>query len=154
MKDGRVYFALQFLDRDLLVPVLYPLVFLGFNLDGNDPSLRFFQDFESFAAGIRYSTRSDNDSEYFHVYGPEDGKHIFEYEHALEGLMRCALNRRGIADLDVGTSRRSTGAARRAGQAAITVGYRRNGRSVCSNGEAPVSALGHAYTFITEPDTD
>lgn len=43
MKEGRVYFAVQFLDTDLLVPVLEPFIFIGWNLDGSDADLRFFQ---------------------------------------------------------------------------------------------------------------
>lgn len=100
LKRGRVYFSLQYLDSDLLVPVLQPLIFLGYDLDGDDPRLRFFQDFDSFRAGIRYSKRTEEESTYFEVCGPEDGKHIFEYEQALEQLMSCALRRREQADLD------------------------------------------------------
>jgi hypothetical protein len=99
MQEWRVYFALQFADPDLLVPVLYPLIFLGY-LDSDDPSLRFFQSLDSFIDGVRYSTRTDEQTEFFEVYGPDEGKHIFDYERALEVLMRCALNRRDIVDLD------------------------------------------------------
>jgi hypothetical protein len=98
-QKGRVYFGLHFLDDDFLVPTLQPLIFLGC-LDSDDPSRRFFQDFDSFRAGVRFSTRSDEDSRHFEVYGPDEGNHIFEYEHALEGLMRCALQRRQAIDMD------------------------------------------------------
>jgi hypothetical protein len=100
MKEGRVYFALQFLDKDLLVPVLQPLVFLGYNLDGDDPDLRYFQDFGSFLAGVRFPACEQEGLECFEAYGPDEGKHIFEYHHALEVLMRCALQRHETAELD------------------------------------------------------
>src|ERR1700742_3326780 len=48
MQAGRVYFAVQFLDRDLLVPHLYPLIFLGLDLDGESRNMRYFQDFDSY----------------------------------------------------------------------------------------------------------
>jgi hypothetical protein len=100
MKEGRVYFALQFLDEELLVPVLQPLIFLGYNLDGEDPNLRYFQHFDSFIAGVRYPAPEQEELQCFEAYGPEEGKHIFEYDHALEVLMRCGLSRREIAELD------------------------------------------------------
>lgn len=100
MQPGRVYFALQYQDPDLLVPNVYPLIFLGHDLDGDRRNMRFFQDFDSYRAGLRYESRSEGDRESFQVYGPDEGKHIFDYEHALRSLMRCALTRRDIADVD------------------------------------------------------
>jgi hypothetical protein len=99
MEAGSVYFALQYLDPDLLVPCLYPLIFLGRDLDGANRNMRFFQEFDSYRAGIRYSGRAE-DSAYFQAYGPDEGKHIFDYEHALRSLMRCALVRRETPAID------------------------------------------------------
>ena len=100
MQEGRVYFALQFLDRDGLVPHLYPLFFLGNDLDGDTRNMRFFQDFDSYIAGVRYGGHREEDSACFQVYGPEEGKHIFNFESALKVLMRCALMRRDVTDID------------------------------------------------------
>jgi len=100
MQAGRVYFALQYSDPDLLCPHLYPLIFLGCDLDGNRRNLRFFQDFNSYRAGVRYASHGEEDSGSFHVYGTDDGKHIYAYEQALKLLMRCALIRRDAADID------------------------------------------------------
>lgn len=100
MQEGRVYFALQFLDRDLLVPHLYPLIFLGTDLDGESENLRVFQHFNSYIARARYDTHSEQDSECFQYYGQEEGKHIFDFENALKVLMRCALTRRDVVDID------------------------------------------------------
>lgn len=102
-QPGRVYFALQYVEPDLLVPTLEPLIFLGWNLEGDDPDARFFQSFDSFVAGIRYRSRKEDDWQYFQAYGPNEGKHIFEYERALEALMACALRRREKKDLDNGS---------------------------------------------------
>jgi hypothetical protein len=100
MHVGRVYFALQFSGRGLLVPHLYPLIFLGHDLDSDSTNLRYFQDFDSYLAGVRYGTQGQENSECFQAYGAEEGNHIFDYEHALQALMSCALKRRGIVDLD------------------------------------------------------
>jgi hypothetical protein len=100
MQVGRVYFALQYLGADLLVPHLYPLIFIGVDLDGDRKNMRFFQDFDSYRAGVRYGSHSGEDSVCFHLYGPDEGKHIFDYERAVRSLMRCALDRRDKANVD------------------------------------------------------
>jgi len=100
MEEGRVYFAVQFSERNLLVPRLEPWIFLGQDLDGDSRNKRYFQDFDSYCAGLRYAEQGEADSVCFQVYGPEEGKHIFDYEHALKQLMRCGLRRQGIADID------------------------------------------------------
>jgi hypothetical protein len=100
MQVGRVYFALQFLDRALLVPHLYPLIFLGLDLDGDSRNMLYFQDFDSYRAGVRYGSHGEEESASFHVYQSNAGGHIFDYEHALRLLMRCGLDRRDTVDLD------------------------------------------------------
>lgn len=100
MQVGCIYFALLYSDPDLLVPNLYPLMFLGHDLDGAPRNMRFFQHFDSYRDGVRYGRHAPEESECFEMYGPDAGKHIFDYEHAVQSLMRCALNRRDIADVD------------------------------------------------------
>jgi hypothetical protein len=94
MQQGRIYFALQFLDEHMLIPVLEPLVFLGYDLRHEGNGSRYFQDFESFRADVRFSTVSTENRDHFQVYARNEGNHIFEFEDALKGLMRCALRRR------------------------------------------------------------
>jgi len=36
LKQGEVYFSVQFADEDMLVPIMETLVFAGRNLDPND----------------------------------------------------------------------------------------------------------------------
>ena len=100
MQVGRVYFALQFLDGALLVPHLYPLIFLGLDLDGGSRNMHYFQDFDSYRAGVRYGSHSEEESASFHIYQSNTGRPIFDYEHALRLLMRCGLDRRDTVDLD------------------------------------------------------
>lgn len=93
LEPGVVYFALQFLDDEMLVPVLEPLIFVGGRLqdeEGNGGCL--FQDAESYRAGVRFD--SDNrDEGTFYFQAPEHLNHIFEFEKALDGLLGCSLRR-------------------------------------------------------------
>jgi hypothetical protein len=87
---GQVYFALQFLDPEMLVPTLEPIVFLGHELERPDPRKRFlFQDAESHRAGVASSAAGAT------LYSQAEGqcKHLFEFEQALEVLLGCSLRR-------------------------------------------------------------
>jgi len=50
---GRVYFRVSVLDEDAVIPELVPLVFIGRNLDADEPGL-YFQDVDSYLTGERY----------------------------------------------------------------------------------------------------
>jgi hypothetical protein len=92
--EGEVYFSVQYADERLLVPIVEPLIFVGRNLAEGDEDLLYFQNFESYSIGVRYDPANQENGTDFHVRGPEDLKHIFEYEKALNSLMSCALRRR------------------------------------------------------------
>ncbi|HTX16028.1 MAG TPA: hypothetical protein VMD77_12095 [Candidatus Baltobacteraceae bacterium] len=94
LTEGAVYFALQFADEKLLVPYLQPFVFIGKNLEKEDVDLYYFQKIESHLAGVRYGSAAEEDWPDFEAYGPDQGKHIFEYERALDRLLVCSLRRR------------------------------------------------------------
>ena len=51
---GETYFAVHFLDDQMLVPELDPLVFIGRNLEPGDSGRLYFQDATSYISGIRY----------------------------------------------------------------------------------------------------
>jgi hypothetical protein len=97
LREEEAYFSLQYVDEELLVPILLALVFIGRNLAEGDVDLMYFQDYESFGQGLRYSPAAAEELTEFHVFGPKDISHIFEYEHALDELMKCALRRRKSA---------------------------------------------------------
>lgn len=92
LKEGETYFSVQYADEELLVPIVETLVFAGRNLDDNDPALLYFQDAESYREGIRFGTDGAENARF--QLG-RDGKlnHIFDYEHALEELMKCSIRR-------------------------------------------------------------
>ena len=94
LQVDRVYFAVQFLDADMLVPVLEPLIYLGRNVPGTEQGRLCFQTFESHLQGVRFDSAAANERHSFQITSPNNINHIFEYEQALDVLMRCALERR------------------------------------------------------------
>src|SRR5438034_8625486 len=53
LEVGTVYFTVQFLDDKMLVPTVETLVFVGWNL-GGDEGVAYFQNAESHRDGVRY----------------------------------------------------------------------------------------------------
>jgi hypothetical protein len=103
LSEGAIYFSSTFLDDadELLTPLLFPLVFIGRNIDPEDlgteaVSNLYFQDAKSYLRGIRYgsSLRIDGFDPWFEVSSENEANHVFQYEHALDGLIRCELQRR------------------------------------------------------------
>jgi hypothetical protein len=94
MRQGEVYFALQFADERLLIPHLQPFVFIGKNLEEGDADLFYFQTMESYRAGVRYESATVDEVDKIEAYGPDEGNHMFEYERALDLLLVCSLRRR------------------------------------------------------------
>jgi hypothetical protein len=90
LRVGEIYFGVQFLDEGCFVPVLEPKVFIGRNLEPEDRDKLYFQDYDSYRAGIRYDTASPDDDSVFET-GAE--KHVFVYERALDVLLACSLRR-------------------------------------------------------------
>ncbi|MGH9521955.1 MAG: hypothetical protein ACRD3E_05440 [Terriglobales bacterium] len=91
---GASYFTVTFVDEDLLIPSVEPLVFIGKDLEDGDVGRYYFQEAHSYRDGLGYASKTDQDREVFQVYASDGMKHIFEYERALDVLMRCALSRR------------------------------------------------------------
>ena len=107
LNEGEVYFTIQFAegDRDMLFPIMETLVFAGLNLDEEDVERRvYFQDVESYQAGIRYGTSSPEDGAKFYAQLSEHLNHIFPYENALNELLKCSLRRQRLPTSRSGTS--------------------------------------------------
>lgn len=88
-----IYFSVQFVDDEMLIPELEPLVFIGRNLGVDDQGLLYFQDAGSYRQGRRFES-GDTDDAVFYAQTDDEIKHIFEYERALDVLLTCALKRR------------------------------------------------------------
>ena len=97
LKQGSVYFSLNFSDEDLLVPCLEPVVFVGNNLDPEDQGLiLYFQDIDSHREGISFDTVTKSEEAVFQHGSESEFKHIFEYERGLDELMKCAIRRKNL----------------------------------------------------------
>ena len=95
LKEGGVYFSVQFADEKLLVPIVTPLVFLGKNLVQGDLDRFYFEIYESYLAGIRFPPAQPDEMYSFQSCSPTKMNHIFEFERALDALMQCSLRRKG-----------------------------------------------------------
>jgi hypothetical protein len=89
--EGVTYFAVHFLDDLMLVPELDPLVFIGRNLEPSDSGRLYFQDADSYLRGVRYAQGGKSE---IHVVA-ENAPFVFEFEGALDVLLRCSLKRQG-----------------------------------------------------------
>jgi hypothetical protein len=93
LQIGAVYFSVQFVDDDLLIPVVEPLVFIGRELMRDDSGILYFQDAESYRDGVRFESSSSEDTS-FVAQDENEVKHIFKYDQALEVLQGCSLRRK------------------------------------------------------------
>src|ERR1700688_4581278 len=93
LKKGEVYLSVQFADEQMSIPIVETLVFVGKDLDGKDPELLYFQDIESYQQGIRRGSGKSKSAK-FQIGREGEIKHIFDYEQALNELMKCSLRRR------------------------------------------------------------
>jgi hypothetical protein len=95
--EGEIYFAVHFLDDQMLVPELDPVVFIGRNLERGDCERLYFQDAASYMSGIRYGNsgeHADDGQTKIHVV-EENAPFVFDFERALDVLLRCSLKRQG-----------------------------------------------------------
>jgi len=95
--QGSVYFSVTYVDHQMLMPTMEPLVFAGENLNPSDVGrVVYFQDAVSYRRGIRHDSPAEDEATFF-VTPEAEIKHMFEYEGALHELLRCALRRRKMA---------------------------------------------------------
>ena len=100
LEIGSVYYSVLYSEDDkaMAEPLVETVIFLGLNLENDEEENFYFQDYNSYHDGIRIDDESNcyRGSIYF---GPKDKQvtisHIFEFEKALEELMRCSLRREG-----------------------------------------------------------
>lgn len=94
LQEGTVYFAVNYVDDEMLIPLMETLVFIGRNLEPGDVGTVYFQDVESYREGVRYGADSQNEWAKFETGSENELGHIFHYEQALDGLMHCSLRRK------------------------------------------------------------
>jgi hypothetical protein len=94
LREGEVYFAINYVDDDMLIPVMETIVFIGRNLEADDVGNVYFQDVQSYREGIRYGLDQECEWAKFDVGSENEVNHIFNYEQALDALIRCSVKRR------------------------------------------------------------
>jgi len=94
LREGEVYFAVNYIDDEMLTPIMETVVFIGRNLEPGDVGQVYFQDVESYREGIPYSSTGGSDGTANFSSGSEaELKHIFKYEQMLDELLRCSGRR-------------------------------------------------------------
>lgn len=88
-----IYFTVQYVDSEMLIPEMEALVFIGKCLEAGDVDQYYFQDAMSFREGARYKSPVLGREGVFHRQHKTALSHIFDYENALEQLMSCSLRR-------------------------------------------------------------
>lgn len=94
LKEDVVYFSVTFVDDEMHIPTMETLVFVGRDLEENDSGKLYFQDIDSYREGIRHESATEDDHVTFFECSEDELNNIFEYEQALDVLMRCSLRRR------------------------------------------------------------
>lgn len=95
LTEGEVYFSVNFADDEMLFPTMEAVVFVGRDIEVGDIGQVYFQDIDSWRAGVRYGAETGKARATFTSGSGREVNHIFEYEHALDELLRCSLRRRG-----------------------------------------------------------
>lgn len=92
LKVGTVYYKVEFMDAQLSIPSMTPVVFAGRVAEGPHEGDFLFQDYESYQRGARYDEASNQAAE-FEAFAAEDGPSVFDFEGAVECLLRAWIRR-------------------------------------------------------------
>ncbi|MGH9957713.1 MAG: hypothetical protein ACREBC_11390 [Pyrinomonadaceae bacterium] len=84
LREGEIYFAVNFVDSEMLIPMMETLVFIGRNLKPGDKGNVYFQDIESYREGVRYSSASDEDIAKFEFGSENEVGHILSTKRRLK----------------------------------------------------------------------
>jgi hypothetical protein len=92
LRESEIYFSVMFADEDMRIPIVETLVFTGNKMGEDGAMLCCFQDLDSYRQGIKYGTPAAERASFY--FQPEIYlNHIFEYEKALQELIRCSIRR-------------------------------------------------------------
>jgi hypothetical protein len=94
LNEGSIYFFVNFVDEEMLIPTVDTVVYVGRDLEPGDAGQVYFQDIHSFQEGIRYDTPDDENYAEFQCGSENELGHVFEFERALDVLSACSLRRR------------------------------------------------------------
>lgn len=92
LREGETYFMVQFVDVEMLVPVVEPVVYVGKNLEAEDVNQFYFQDASAFLAGVRLEN-GVSDGALLYKQAEGEMSHVFEFEKGLNVILACSLRR-------------------------------------------------------------
>ncbi|HKI87366.1 MAG TPA: hypothetical protein VKA53_11545 [Thermoanaerobaculia bacterium] len=93
LEVGTVYFQLNYLNPDCLLPDITPWVYLGRDLNEGEDGALYFQDAASYRDGVRISDPDRREEAIFQLVQSDNQNVMYEFEKALEQLMRCSIRR-------------------------------------------------------------
>ena len=97
LKEGVVYFQVAFIDNEMCLPRLEPVVYIGKDISPGDVGQLYFQDAASYRDGFRFGDASQETAQAVFTQTPAARSiSVYDYERALEILMSCSLRRQGI----------------------------------------------------------
>ncbi|HYC87630.1 MAG TPA: hypothetical protein VEO54_00335 [Thermoanaerobaculia bacterium] len=96
LKEGVIYFFVNFVDEEMLIPTMDTVVYIGENLEPGDEDRVYFQDIDSFNRGVRYDGEGDGEPALFQTGSKHETGHVFMFEHALDVLLQCSLRRQKV----------------------------------------------------------
>jgi hypothetical protein len=93
LREGNLYYAVNYIDTEMLQPEIETLVFIGRDLEPEDVGKAYFQDLSSHTEGIRYGWETAEGPAKFYSGSENELKHIFTYHKMLNELMKCSIRR-------------------------------------------------------------
>ncbi len=96
LSEGDVYFSVQYADEALLSPIVETLVFIGTENDEDGSVICSSQELTSHRQGIRRDS-PEAEGALFYFQHTNQLRHIFEYDRALDELIRCSLRRQKVS---------------------------------------------------------
>ena len=99
LAEGEVYFSVRYIDEEMLIPTVDTLVFIGRDLEPGDSGKLYFQDVDSYMQGVRFATASEDDGALV-ITESADKPWIFQFDRALDLLLKCSIRRKARAEVE------------------------------------------------------
>lgn len=92
---GETYFSVTYVDREMLIPTVETLVYVGSDLESDDDGIVYFQDVGSHRAGVSYGGEDGPEQAAIFQCSPRNEiSEIFQCDFAVKELLKCSLRRR------------------------------------------------------------
>ena len=94
LKQGEVYFFVNYVDQQMLIPTIDTVAYIGENLEAGDTDRVYFQDIDSFTEGVQYGSENDGAYAVFQCGSRNELGYVFTFEAALNELLKCSVRRK------------------------------------------------------------